>query len=367
MGEHHSDTTNDAAPPPAAVSLGKDSGDDDLASYIGGSLSPSFKAKVMISDSSNNNNNGEDCDVDMAMEGVELEVTSLAVQTTTATGMVPQLVQQSTTNDVLAVASTSTFFPSEPLLAAATADGAADTGVETELLREQASPPVSMTATASASTTTTTTPTTSVQAEQSELTKDTDEVTAAVSPPLGQNEDTDQTNPEMEEQEDDDEDDDSDGDNDDSNGLDEGTCSMDYSLVKVVDHCYPLHATHEEPSYVIEPSMIVTTDAIYSAVPMSSELHIFPHSSKGFNWNQDHFLKPHQRRNLGVDELQSAFNASIGGIVRSGSSSSTTSSTTNNSSSSTSASNTGGGMSAIRVHEIRLDQEESDQILPSHS
>lgn len=337
MGEHHSDTTNDAAPPPAAVSLGKDSGDDDLASYIGGSLSPSFKAKVMISDSSNNNNNGEDCDVDMAMEGVELEVTSLAVQTTTATGMVPQLVQQSTTNDVLAVASTSTFFPSEPLLAAATADGAADTGVETELLREQASPPVSMTATASASTTTTTTPTTSVQAEQSELTKDTDEVTAAVSPPLGQNEDTDQTNPEMEEQEDDDEDDDSDGDNDDSNGLDE------------------------------EPSMIVTTDAIYSAVPMSSELHIFPHSSKGFNWNQDHFLKPHQRRNLGVDELQSAFNASIGGIVRSGSSSSTTSSTTNNSSSSTSASNTGGGMSAIRVHEIRLDQEESDQILPSHS
>ncbi|KAF9136663.1 hypothetical protein BGX30_010968 [Mortierella sp. GBA39] len=332
MGEHHNDATNDAASPPAVVSLGKDTGDDDLTSYIGGSLSPSFKAKVMISDSSNNSNNTEDCDVDMAMEGVELEVASLAVQSTTTTGMVPQLVQQTTTNDVPAVASTSTFFPSEPSLVAA---GAAVTGVETELSREQASPPVGVTATTPTPTSATATTTTTVQTEQSGLMKDTDGNTEAITPPLSQNVDTDQTNPEVEEQDDDEDDDsDSDSDNDDSHGLDE------------------------------DPSMIVTTDAVYSAVPISSELHIFPHSSKGFNWNQDHFLKPHQRRNLGVDELHSAFNASIGGITRSESSSSTTSSATNSSSSSTSTSNTGGG---IRVHEIRLDQEETDQILPSRS
>ncbi|KAG9062841.1 hypothetical protein KI688_005147 [Linnemannia hyalina] len=328
MGEHHKDTTNDAASSPAVVSLGKDTGDDDLTSYIGGSLSPSFKAKVMISDSSNNSNSTEDCDVDMAMEGVELEVASLAVQSTTATGMVPQLVEQTTTNDVLAVASTSTFFPSESSLVAA---GAAGRGVETELLGEQALPPVGVTVTTPTSTSATATTTTTVQTEQSELMKDTDGNTEAITPPLSQNVDTDQTNLEVEEQ-DDDEDDDSDDDNDDSHGLDE------------------------------DPSMIVTTDAVYSAVPISSELHIFPHSSKGFNWNQDHFLKPHQRRNLGVDELHSAFNASIGGIVRSRSSNSTASS--NSSSSSTSTSNTGGG---IRVHEILLDQEETDQILPPRS
>ncbi|KAG0077392.1 hypothetical protein BGZ90_007262 [Linnemannia elongata] len=332
MGEHHSDITCDAASPSAAVSLGKETGDDDLTSYIGGSLSPSFKAKVMISDSTNNSINTADCDVDMVMEGVELEVASLAVQSTLTTGMIPQLVQQSTTNDTLAVASTSTFFPSEPLLAAASSA----TGVETELLREQASPPVGMTATSSTPTSATATPTATMQTEQSELMKDTDGTTEAITPPIGQNEGTEQT-PEVEEQEDSDEDDGSDDDNDDSHGPDE------------------------------EPSMIVTTDAIYSAVPISSELHIFPHSSKGFNWNQDHFLKPHQRRNLGVEELHSTFNASIGGIVRSESSSSTTSSATNSSSSSTSISNAGGGMSAIRVHEIRLDQEETDQILPSRS
>ncbi|KAF9542635.1 hypothetical protein EC957_001769 [Mortierella hygrophila] len=327
MGEHHNDTTNDAASSPAVVSLDKDIGDDDLTSYIGGSLSPSFKAKVMISDSSNNSNNTEDCDLDMAMEGVELEVASLTVQSTTTAVMVPQLVQQTTTNDVLAVASTSTFFPSEPSLVAAVR------GVETESVREQALPLVGVTATTPTSTSATATTTTTVQTEQSELMRDTDGNTEAITPPLSQNVDTDQTNPEVEEQ-DDDEDDDSDEDNDDSHGLDE------------------------------DPSMIVTTDAVYSAVPISSELHIFPHSSKGFNWNQDHFLKPHQRRNLGVDELHSAFNASTGGIVRSGSSSSTASSATNSSSSSTSTSNTGGG---IRVHEIHLGQEETDQILPSRS
>ncbi|KAF9152785.1 hypothetical protein BG015_004686 [Linnemannia schmuckeri] len=288
MGEHHSDTTNDAALPSAAVSLNKSTSDDDLASYIGASLSPSFKAKVMISDN-NNHNSVEDCDVDMATEGVELEVASLAVQS-----------------------------------------------VETELLQGQASPLVDM---ATTTPSTTTTASLTPQTEQNELKKGANGNTEAITLPLDQNE---STNQEVEEDEgNDDRSNDEGDDNDDAQGLDE------------------------------EPSMIVTTDAIYSAVPISSELHIFPHSSKGFNWNQDHFLKPHQRRNLGVDELHSAFNASIGGIVRSESSTSSSSTGTSSSSTGTSSSrsnsNTGGGMSAIRVHEIHLDQEETDQILPHHS
>ncbi|KAG0305083.1 hypothetical protein BGZ97_001240 [Linnemannia gamsii] len=342
MGEHHSDTTADAASPPA-VSLNKNTSDDDLSSYIGGSLSPSFKAKLMVSDihSDSYTNAAEDRDVDMAMEGVELEVASLTVQstTTTTTSTFPQPPQQqltATMNVVPAVASTSTFFPSEPSLAAA-----APTGVETALQREQASPLVDMTTTTTStpSTATSTSATLTPQVAQSELRKGVDDGnTEAIAPPLGQNESTDQINDRLEKEDDSD---DEDSDNDDAQGLDE------------------------------EPSMIVTTDAIYCAVPISSELHIFPHSSKGFNWNQDQFLKPHQRRNLGVDELHSAFNASVGGIVRSESSSSNSTisidTTSSNSNSSSSSSNTGGGMSAIRVHEIRLDQDETDQILPSYS
>ncbi|KAF9278325.1 hypothetical protein BGZ68_008645 [Mortierella alpina] len=79
-----------------------------------------------------------------------------------------------------------------------------------------------------------------------------------------------------------------------------------------------------------DPSIIETPDAVYSAVPISSELHIIPRSSKGFNWNQDVFLRPHQRQSLGVDEMYTRSEGAAAG----GSSSSD---------------------SAITVHEIQLD------------
>ncbi|KAG0202511.1 hypothetical protein BGX28_004999 [Mortierella sp. GBA30] len=86
-----------------------------------------------------------------------------------------------------------------------------------------------------------------------------------------------------------------------------------------------------------DPSIIATADAIYSAVPISSELHIIPRSSNGFNWNQDLFLKPHQRRSLGVDELHGSDGAAAGG--------------------------SSSGDSAIPVHEIQLDGD-AEGILP---
>ncbi|KAF9113918.1 hypothetical protein BGX27_000517 [Mortierella sp. AM989] len=86
-----------------------------------------------------------------------------------------------------------------------------------------------------------------------------------------------------------------------------------------------------------EPSIITMSDAIYSAVPVSSELHIIPHSSKGFNWNEDLFLKPHQRRSLGVDDMYNTDESS----------------------------SEGGHDRTVTVHEICLDDEESRQILPA--
>ncbi|KAG0004524.1 hypothetical protein BGZ79_008971 [Entomortierella chlamydospora] len=87
-----------------------------------------------------------------------------------------------------------------------------------------------------------------------------------------------------------------------------------------------------------EPSIIHMPDAVYSAVPVSSELYIIPHASKGFNWNEDLFLKPHQRRNLGVDDMYGTDGRST---------------------------EEGSHDTAVTVHEIRLDDEESQQILPS--
>ncbi|KAF8979304.1 hypothetical protein BGZ46_005622 [Entomortierella lignicola] len=91
-------------------------------------------------------------------------------------------------------------------------------------------------------------------------------------------------------------------------------------------------------SFPTEPSIILVPDAVYSAVPVSSELHIIPHASKGFNWNEDLFLKPHQRRSLGVDEMYNADGSSTEGDNHD---------------------------TAIPVHEIHMDDEESQQILPS--
>ncbi|KAG0326495.1 hypothetical protein BG000_001368, partial [Podila horticola] len=53
-------------------------------------------------------------------------------------------------------------------------------------------------------------------------------------------------------------------------------------------------------------SSIVSSDgSVYAAVPMSSELYIIPKTSRGFQWNGDLFLKPYQRRSLGIDHLYS--------------------------------------------------------------
>ncbi|KAF9192476.1 hypothetical protein BGZ51_005488 [Haplosporangium sp. Z 767] len=94
-----------------------------------------------------------------------------------------------------------------------------------------------------------------------------------------------------------------------------------------------------------DPSVISTPEAVYTAVPISSELHIIPHSSKGFNWNQDLFLKPHQRRDLGVDDLH---NSDACGSSSSGSSS-----------------NGAPRDPAIAVHDIQLEEDEAEKILPS--
>lgn len=56
-------------------------------------------------------------------------------------------------------------------------------------------------------------------------------------------------------------------------------------------------------------SSIISSDgSVYAAVPMSSELYIIPKTSRGFHWNGDLFLKPYQRRNLGIDHLYSGHN-----------------------------------------------------------
>lgn len=54
-------------------------------------------------------------------------------------------------------------------------------------------------------------------------------------------------------------------------------------------------------------SHIVSSDgSVYAAVPISSELYIIPKTSRGFQWNGDLFLKPYQRRSLGIDHLYSS-------------------------------------------------------------
>ncbi|KAI1315355.1 hypothetical protein EDD11_000914 [Mortierella claussenii] len=95
-------------------------------------------------------------------------------------------------------------------------------------------------------------------------------------------------------------------------------------------------AASSTTSFHTEPSIIALPGAVYSAVAVSSELHIIPHTSKGFSWNEDLFMKPHQRRNLGVDDMYHSDDSS--------------------------SSSSDSGMA---IHEIRLDEDESSQILPS--
>ncbi|KAG0054790.1 hypothetical protein BGZ89_002556 [Linnemannia elongata] len=111
-------------------------------------------------------------------------------------------------------------------------------------------------------------------------------------------------------------------------------------------------------------SLIHSKESVYAAVPVSSELYIIPKSSRGFHWNGDLFLKPHQRRSLGVDHMFSTSSAHQH---------------TNNSFNDSSSGYGGAGPSSgqhqsqhvhnqdssVMVHEIRLDEHEIDGILPS--
>ncbi|KAF9119860.1 hypothetical protein BGW39_011863 [Mortierella sp. 14UC] len=109
-------------------------------------------------------------------------------------------------------------------------------------------------------------------------------------------------------------------------------------------------------------SIIHSKESVYAAVPVSSELYIIPKSSRGFHWNGDLFLKPHQRRSLGVDHMFSSPSANQH-ILNS-----------NSSGHGGGAGPSGGQLqnqhvhnqdSSVMVHEIRLEEHEIDGILPS--
>ncbi|KAF9124643.1 hypothetical protein BGX30_000849 [Mortierella sp. GBA39] len=111
-------------------------------------------------------------------------------------------------------------------------------------------------------------------------------------------------------------------------------------------------------------SLIHSKESVYAAVPVSSELYIIPKSSRGFHWNGDLFLKPHQRRSLGVDHMFSSPSAHHH-----------TNHSINDSSSGYGGAGPSSGQhqsqhihnqdSSVMVHEIRLDEHEIDGILPS--
>ncbi|KAF9125126.1 hypothetical protein BG015_004978 [Linnemannia schmuckeri] len=110
-------------------------------------------------------------------------------------------------------------------------------------------------------------------------------------------------------------------------------------------------------------SLIHSKESVYAAVPVSSELYIIPKSSRGFHWNGDLFLKPHQRRSLGVDHMFSSPSANQHTNY------------SNNSNSGYEEAGLSIGLhqnqhvhnqdSFVMVHEIRLDEHEIDGILPS--
>ena len=90
--------------------------------------------------------------------------------------------------------------------------------------------------------------------------------------------------------------------------------------------------------------------SVYAAVPISSEVHIIPKCSRDFQWNGDLFLKPHQRRSLGIDHLFTSGNnvSHDGGHPEQRSGHSQQALDAN-----------------VMVHEIRLDDLETAGILPS--
>ncbi|KAG0257990.1 hypothetical protein BG011_003607 [Mortierella polycephala] len=116
-------------------------------------------------------------------------------------------------------------------------------------------------------------------------------------------------------------------------------------------------------------SLIQSKESVYAAVPVSSELYIIPKSSRGFHWNGDLFLKPHQRRSLGVDHMFNTANQRHQTM------------TNDYYNSGYGSGNSIGGASyenepqqnqhhhnqdsSVMVHEIRLDEHEIAGILPS--
>lgn len=111
-------------------------------------------------------------------------------------------------------------------------------------------------------------------------------------------------------------------------------------------------------------SLIHSKESVYAAVPVSSELYIIPKSSRGFHWNGDLFLKPHQRRSLGVDHMFSSSSAHQH-INNSINDSNIGYGGAGPSSGQHQSQHVHNQDSSVMVHEIRLDEHEIDGILPS--
>ncbi|KAK3836160.1 MAG: hypothetical protein J3R72DRAFT_451007 [Linnemannia gamsii] len=105
-------------------------------------------------------------------------------------------------------------------------------------------------------------------------------------------------------------------------------------------------------------SIIHSKESVYAAVPVSSELYIIPKSSRGFHWNGDLFLKPHQRRSLGVDHMFSSPSTNQHADSSSGGGAGPSSGQHQNQ-------HVHNQDSSVMVHEIHLEEHEIDGILPS--
>ncbi|KAG0283267.1 hypothetical protein BGZ98_006406 [Dissophora globulifera] len=110
-------------------------------------------------------------------------------------------------------------------------------------------------------------------------------------------------------------------------------------------------------------TLILSKESVYAAVPISSELYIIPKSSRGFHWNGDLFLKPHQRRSLGVDLMFSASSQQYHAFQENGHSDGGDSHLNEAQPNQQHPSHSHD--SSVTVHEIHLDDQETAGILPS--
>ncbi|KAF9581423.1 hypothetical protein BGW38_001554 [Lunasporangiospora selenospora] len=136
-------------------------------------------------------------------------------------------------------------------------------------------------------------------------------------------------------------------------------------------------ATYQgSPTHLTSSLLQPDNESVYAAVPISSEVYIIPKSSRGFHWNGDLFLKPHQRRSLGVDHI---FNQGSPRQYSQHSSPQPMEQRYDNGMAESTAAVNGrrtieglsrqlddhGQDSSVMVHEIRLDDHETAGILPS--